>query len=90
MISELRQVETLLQLLESKLHDFRQILPRPDHRRGLINFGGSILRTLFGMASVSDIQQLHDTLNELQFQNFDIIHYLSNQVTYVKKHSTVT
>ena len=40
--------------------------------------------------TVSDIQQLHDTLNELQFQNFDIIHSLSNRVTYVKKLSTTT
>jgi len=42
------------------------------------------------MVTVSDIQQLHDTLNELQFQNFDIFHSLSNQVTYVMKCSTTT
>ena len=80
-ISELRQTGTRLQLLESKLHDFLQILPRLDPRRGLINFGGSILRTLFGTATVSDIRQLRDTLHELQHQNSDIIHSLSNQVT---------
>lgn len=76
--------------MESKLHDIHHILSQLDHRRGLINFGGIILRTVFGTATVSDIQQIHDTLNELQFQNFDIIHSLSNQVTYVKKRSTTT
>ena len=45
-ISEIRQIELLLKLLESKLHDFHQILPRLDRRRGLVNFAGSILKTL--------------------------------------------
>ena len=46
-ISEIRQIESLLKLLESKLSDFHQVLPRLDRRRGLVNFGGSILKTLF-------------------------------------------
>jgi hypothetical protein len=65
-ISEIRQIELLLKFLESKLHDFHQILPRLDRRRGLVNFGGSILKTLFGTATTADVQQLHDALNDLQ------------------------
>ena len=76
--------------MESKLYDFHQILPRLDRRRGLVNFGGSILKTLFGTATTADVQQLHDTLNYLQLQNSDITHSLSNQLTYVKKLSTAT
>jgi len=79
-----------LKFLESKLYDFHQILPRLDRRRGLVNFGGSILKTLFGTATTADVQQLHDTLNYLQLQNSDITHSLSNQLTYVKKLSTAT
>lgn len=33
-IWEIRQIEALLQLLESKLYDFRQNLPPLDRRRG--------------------------------------------------------
>jgi len=83
-ISEIRQIELLLKLLESKLRDFHQILPRLDRRRGLVHFGGSILKTLFGTATITDVQQLHDTLNDLQLPNSDITHSLSNQLTYVK------
>ena len=32
--SELKQIELFVQILEDKLHDFYQILPRPDPRRG--------------------------------------------------------
>ena len=84
-ISEIRQIESLLKLLESKLSDFRQVLPRLDRRRGLVIFGGSILKTLFGTATIADISQLHDALDDLQIQNSDITHSLSNQLTYVKK-----
>ena len=61
-VSEIRQIESLLKLLELKLHDFHQILPRLDRRRGLVNFGGSVLKTLFGTATIAGGQHLHDTL----------------------------
>ena len=68
-IPETRLIESLLKLLELKLHDFHQILPRFDRRRGLANFGGSVLNTLFGTKTIADVQQLHDTLNDLQLQS---------------------
>ena len=86
----MRQIESLLKLLELKLHDFHQIFPRLDRRCGLVNFGGSVLKTLFGTATIAEVQQLHDTLNELQLQNSDITHSLYNQMTYVKRFSTAT
>jgi len=87
-ISELKQIEIFLNILESKLYDFYQVLPRLNRRRALANFGGKILKALFGTATTSDIHLLHDVLNELQFQNSDISHSLSNQFTYVKKLNT--
>ena len=58
-VSEIRQIESLMKLLELKLHDFHQILPLLDRRRGPVNFGGSVLKRLFGTATVADVQQLH-------------------------------
>jgi hypothetical protein len=83
--SELKESELFVQILEEKLHDFYQILPRPDPRRGLLNLGGNILKTIFGTATVSDVHELHGVLDDLQNRNSDIIHSLANQFTYVEK-----
>ena len=83
--SELRHIETLLQQLELKLGSFHDILPRLDRRRGLFNAGGSLLKTVFGLATIFDTNQLSNTLDRLQIQNSDIVHSLNNQVTLVKK-----
>ena len=74
--------------LESKLNEFCHILPRLDRRRALVDFGGKVLKALFGTATASGIHLLHDVLNELQFQNSDISHSLANQFTYVTKLNT--
>ena len=75
-----------LDTLELKLLYFQQILPRRNRRRGLLNLGGAVLQTLFGVATNSDIHLLHDNLNELQSSTSDIVHSLSSQVIYIKKH----
>ena len=82
-ISELQQIETLLQQLGVKLYEFHHFLPRMD--RGLINLGSTVLKTLFGTATISDIYQLHNTLEETKSRNKDIVHSLSQQLTYIKK-----
>jgi len=46
-VSELRQIEILLNDLESRLYSFKQVLPKLDKRRGLINLGGNFLRFFF-------------------------------------------
>jgi hypothetical protein len=63
--SELRHIETLLQQLELKLDSFHQILPRLDRRRGLVNIGGIVVKSISGTATIFDIYQLHDTLDKL-------------------------
>ena len=84
-ISELSQIETLLATLESKLLAFKQILPKLDLRRGLLNIGGSLLKALFGTAVILDVTSLRDTLDELQSDQKEIVHYITNQFTYIKK-----
>jgi hypothetical protein len=80
---ELRQIEALLQILESKLHDFYQILHRLDRRRGLINLAGTALKALVGTATISDIHVIHGVINDLQLKNSNMSHSLSSQLTYV-------
>ena len=67
-IYELKQIESLLEILESKLSDFCQILPRMDKRRGLVDFGGNALKFLFGTATLADIHVLHGLLSDLQLR----------------------
>jgi len=88
--SELKQIELFVQILEDKLHDLYQILPRPDPRRGLLNLGGNILKAIFETRIVSDIHELHGVLDDLQNRNSEIVHSLANQFTYVKKVADTT
>jgi hypothetical protein len=88
--SELKLIDTLLTALETKLHTFKQILPKLDPRRGLINFGGAMLKALFGTPADSDITSLHNNFDELQFRQKYIINSVANQLTYIKKLDTIT
>lgn len=71
-------------MLDSKLYDFKKFLSLLDRRRGLLNFGGTILKTLFRTATTSDIHELHNVFNDLQTKNSTIVHSLENQLFYVK------
>jgi len=82
--SELKLTDTLLTALETKLHTFKQILLKLDSRRGLINFGGAMLKALFCTAVVSDVTSLHNSFEELQSRQQDIVHSAVNRLTYTK------
>jgi ABC-type transporter Mla subunit MlaD len=84
-VSELNSKETLLPTLETKLLAFKQILPRLEPRRGLFNFVGTILSEIFDTAAVCDVTLLHNTVNELQSNQKDIIHSVTDQFTYIRK-----
>ena len=71
--------------MDWKISNFQQILPRPHPRRGLINLGGSVLKSLFGVATVADAHKLHESLNDLQASYLDVAHSLSDQLIYIKK-----
>jgi len=83
-IAELRQIEVLLDTLETRIHNFRHLLPKPDNRRGLMNIGGTALKALFVVATASDVLRLHQTIEELEARDADITHSLQNQTTYVE------
>ena len=86
----MQQISTLLNTLEVRLYYFQQLLPQLDHRPGLINFSGIILKSLLGTATVEDIHLLHETLDGLRSTTSDIVHSLNIQLTYVKNLGTVT
>jgi succinate dehydrogenase hydrophobic anchor subunit len=52
--------------------------------------GGYVLKAVFGAATIHDTNALHEALNELQLSQQDIVHSMSQQVTYIKKLDTVT
>ena len=70
--------------MEWRLHNFKQVLPKLDRLRGLIDFGGAVLKTSFGTATVSDVHELHEVFNELQLSQTDIVRSISKQVKYIK------
>lgn len=80
-VSELKQVKILLNTLESRLLNFCQLLHKLDSRRNIL---GTILQTLFGIATVSHWHTLNETLDELHTKNADTAHSLGKQVTYVQ------
>jgi hypothetical protein len=49
-----------------------------------MNVGGSVLKSLFGTATVADLHNLHTNLEDLKSKEVDISHSLSNQLTYIK------
>jgi hypothetical protein len=64
-------------------------LPKLDSRRGLLNIGGSVLKALFGTAVISDVTSLRDAFDELQSDQKDVVHSITNQFTYIKKLDSV-
>jgi len=89
-VSEFRQIETQLKILEHKLNDFCQFLPLLDRRRSILGTGSTILRTMLETAFLAGLDKLHNILDELENYNSDLLHSLSNRVSYVKKLDTVT
>jgi hypothetical protein len=69
-------VEIQLKLLEAKLDHLKEFLPKAEIRRGLINVGGSVLKALFGIATMMDLDKLHSTVDELHRKDYLIVHSL--------------
>jgi hypothetical protein len=45
-----------------------------DRRRDLVNVDGSVLRTSFSVATVMDLDKLHDSVNKLYDTQSDLVH----------------
>jgi len=57
--AELGHVKILVDFLESHIYLVTQMLPLIDRRRGLVNVAGSVFKTLFGVATVMVLDELH-------------------------------
>jgi hypothetical protein len=83
-ICEKRQAEEALRALKDKLANIQRFLPRPTRKRGLLNVGGTVLKTLYRTATVVDLQSLHDTMDGLQRRKETVTHSLDQQLTYFR------
>jgi hypothetical protein len=83
-INELRQVKATLSSLENRLEDLKDLLPKVDARRGLLNLGGSVLKVLFGTVTVADLEKLHETVERLHRNEKTVVHAVNQHVTYIK------
>jgi hypothetical protein len=78
-------VETALIAVENKLADFKEYFLKADKRRGFLDIGGTLLKTLFGIATVTDLSDLHAAVNDLHRKQDSIVHSTNEQVTYLKQ-----
>jgi hypothetical protein len=67
------------------LADLKEYLPKADKRRGFLDIGGTFLKTLFGIATVAGLNDLHATVNDLHKKQDSIVHATKQQVTYLKQ-----
>ena len=85
LIDEVHQVQTVVNSLENTLTNLKRYLPRADRKRGLLNVGGSFLKVLFGTATVTDVADLHSTVDALSQKQGEVVHALNHQLTYIKQ-----
>jgi len=88
LIDEVHQVQTVVNTLENTLTNLKRYLPRADRKRGLLNVGGSFLKVLFGTATVTDLADLHFTVDALSQKQGEVVHALNHQLTYIKQMDT--
>jgi hypothetical protein len=70
-------LESALTFLENKVKGLKEFLPRADKHRALIDVGGSSLKTLFGVATVVDLGDLHTSIHVMQREEDTIVHSLN-------------
>jgi hypothetical protein len=88
-INELQQVEILLNKLGNAVKSFREILlPRVDARRSILNAAGSVFKFLFGPATMADVSNFYNTVQDLYKNQDEIVHSVNDQLTYLKSLDT--
>jgi hypothetical protein len=55
-----------------------------DRRRDLVNVASSIFDTLFVVATVMDLNELHDSVNKLYDTKLDLVHSLNDIYLYLR------
>ena len=82
---EIKLVEARLKRLQAKESILNKLLGRSRRgRRGLINFVGNILKTLFGTLSERDLNQINDQFDKLYLDNRNIAAALRNHTRILK------
>jgi hypothetical protein len=81
---ELRQIKAMLLSLEDRLSRIQRYSPKSWRKRGLLDIGGSVLKSLFGTAMVLDLNELHSAVNELDRKQDNLTHSLEWQLLYFK------
>ena len=60
------------------------MLPRLDKRRAVLSAVGSVLKRFFGTATLLDVEELHKTVDKMHRMDWDIVHSVNHQMTYLK------
>jgi len=60
------------------------MLPRLDKRRAVLSAVGSMLMWIFGTATLRDVEELHRSVDRMHKAEWDIIHSVNQQMTYLK------
>jgi hypothetical protein len=86
---ELSRVNDITLELDNEIQNLERLLPynqakNPRKRRGLINFGGQVLKFLFGTATHSEVQDLQSIVSKYEGQSEDTIHAVNAQLTLIK------
>jgi hypothetical protein len=86
---ELSRVHDITTDLDDEIQNLERLLPykqakNPRKRRGLIDFGGQVLKCLFGTATYSEVQDLQSIVSKYEDQSDDTIHALKAQLTLIR------
>jgi CII-binding regulator of phage lambda lysogenization HflD len=84
-LGELQQIEASLLTVEKKIANLQRFVPRTLRRRGWVDAGGMVLKTLFGVAREADLAGLQAVTSELDRKSDSLAHSIEHHVTYIKQ-----
>jgi hypothetical protein len=64
-VHELNHIGYVLRKLEEEINDFREISPSPDKRCAVLSAVGSMLKWVFGTATLVGVEELHRTVDKM-------------------------
>jgi hypothetical protein len=82
---EISYLYAVWEQLNSELADVEKLLPMTRRKRGLLNFSGDVLNFLFGTATSTEMQVLHQAVENIKEQQMAITHSIEHQLTYTKE-----
>ena len=80
LIEDVHQVQTFVNTLESTMTNLKRYLPEANGKRGFLNMRGSFLKVLFGTATVTDLADLHFTVDSMNQKQGDVVHALNHHL----------